>query len=209
MNSIEKTLEADRIVPVVVIDNADTAVDLANALLDAGIHTIEITLRTAAGIDAIRRVAQETDICVGAGTVLSVEDCQRAIDAGAQFVISPGTHEPVVRHACAQGVPIFPGVITPSDIDRARALGLRVLKFFPAEAAGGAAFLKAISAPYGDIRFIPTGGIHADNLAAYLKLPSVLACGSSWFVEAALIRECNWKEIKQRAQKLLSVASQS
>lgn len=205
MHTIDHYLAQERILPVIVMEHAHHARRLAQTLLDAGIHTMEITLRTDAAEEAIRIASENKSLCVGAGTVLSVDDCKRAVNAGAQYIITPGCNKPVLQYACENNITIFPGVCTPSDIDVARSFGLRTLKFFPAEAAGGVAFLKAISAPYGDTRFVPTGGIHAGNLADYLKLPSVLACGASWFVEKQLIAEEQWETIGKRAQDLLSI----
>lgn len=141
-------------------------------------------------------MCKHAGLLVGAGTVLTVEQAKRAIGAGASFIVTPGTNPPVVQYCLEQGVPITPGVATPTDIDLARGLGIDVLKFFPAEAYGGIKTLKALSAPYGNVKFIPTGGVSPDNLRDYLALPSVLACGGSWMVERKLVNAGEFGKIK-------------
>lgn len=176
------------IVPVVKIEDARHAVPLAQALKQGGLPVAEITFRTDAAEEAIRAIAgNEPDILLGAGTVLTMDQAKRAIDAGARFIVAPGLNPKVVRYCLDQNVPITPGISNPTDIEAALDLGLNVLKFFPAEAFGGLKTLKAMSAPYGMIRFIPTGGINAGNLNDYLAFPKVLACGGSWMVKADLI----------------------
>lgn len=202
-----ETLRKDKIVPVVVIDDASKAVPLAQALQRAGINNIEITLRTAAGLGAIKQIAEETDICVGAGTVLTVEQAQAASEAGAAFLVSPGTNPDVVRYCNSLGIPILPGVCTPTEVEQATSLGLKTVKFFPAEAAGGAAFLKAISAPYQDISFVPTGGIADTNFGQYCAISSVVACGSSWIVDKKLITHADWDEIGRRCAVMRQIAA--
>lgn len=207
--TLEQTLLSERILPVIVLEDAGRSRDLASVLLEAGIHSMEITLRTPAALDAISAAAEVSDtLHLGAGTILSIDDCKRAVDAGASYIITPGFNELVVEYALAQGITIFPGVCTPSEIDRARNLGVDTLKFFPAEPAGGATFLKAICAPYRHVRFIPTGGIKAETLADYLDIPNVIACGASWFVEKQLIADADWKTVTERAKTLLSITAQ-
>ncbi len=193
-----EVIRRDRIVPVVVIDDASLALPLAQALSAGGLGNIEITLRTPAGIEAVRAVAAETELCVGAGTVLSVEQAKKATDAGASFLVSPGMNPDVIAYCQDNGIVIIPGVCTPTEVEQAMAFGLRTLKFFPAEAAGGAGFLKAISAPYQDVTFVPTGGISDENFLDYAARPAVLACGASWIVEKSLINAGNWPEITHR-----------
>jgi 2-dehydro-3-deoxyphosphogluconate aldolase/(4S)-4-hydroxy-2-oxoglutarate aldolase len=176
-----------RLLPVVVLDSAESADPLAEALLAGGLPIAEVTLRTDAAEDSIKAMSRHDGLLVGAGTVLDVEQAKRAIGAGAAFVVAPGTNPSVVEYCISQGVPITPGIATPSDIELARGLGLNILKFFPAEAFGGVKTLKALSAPYGDVRFIPTGGVSTKNLRDYLALPSVLACGGSWMVDRKLV----------------------
>lgn len=209
MKSLTDALFEERTLPVTVIEDALQAPDLARTLADAGLHTMEITLRTSAALEAIRAVADTDDMHIGAGTVLSVDDCKRAVDAGATFIISPGCNAALLEYCTQNSIPLYPGVCTPTDIDLARSFGFKDLKFFPAEASGGTAFLKAISAPYRQVRFIPTGGINADNFDKYLKLPSVIACGSSWIVEKHLIAQSQWAEITKRIRAMLAVVKET
>jgi 2-dehydro-3-deoxyphosphogluconate aldolase/(4S)-4-hydroxy-2-oxoglutarate aldolase len=195
-----------KLVPVVVLDTACCAGNLAEALLAGGLPVAEVTFRTDAAEASIRVMSQHEGMLVGAGTVLTVEQAKRAIGAGAKFVVSPGTNPPVVEYCVEQGIPITPGVATPTDIDLARGFGLDVLKFFPAEALGGVKSLKAISAPYGGVKFIPTGGISAKNLADYLALPSVLACGGSWMVDRKLVNAGGFEKIQALVAKAVSLA---
>ena len=184
------------IVPVIAMEDAAKAPDLARALLVGGIPCAEVTFRTAAGEAAIRAMAAEVpEILVGAGTVLSVEQAKRAIAAGAKFIVSPGFNPEVVGYCVEQGVLIIPGCATPSEMEKAMTFGLSLLKFFPAEQAGGLRYLKAVCAPYTNLRFIPTGGIGPNNLAEYLAFPKVLACGGSWMAPKALIDAGEFDEI--------------
>lgn len=190
------------IIPVVAIDNSDDAKELGEAFLAAGIKVIEITFRTAAGEDAIRKLNESgLDICTGAGTVLSVEMAEKAVKAGARFLVSPGFDEEVVGWAVEHEIPIFPGVTSPSEIARAQKFGLDVVKFFPAEAAGGVKMLKALKGPYADMKFIPTGGISAQNIGSYMELPNVVACGGSWICPSKLIREHQFEEITRLSKE--------
>ncbi len=206
MNEVLKKLGEIKLVPVVAIHDAQRADDLAGALVEGGLACAEITFRTDAAADAIAAMAKRGDMLVGAGTVLTVEQAQRAVDCGATFLVSPGTNPPVVEWAVKHNVPITPGVATPTDIDLARRFGLDVLKFFPANVYGGAAALKAIGAPYGMVKFIPTGGVSADNLADYLRLPNVLACGGSWMVKSDLIAGGDWNRIAAVAAEAVKIA---
>jgi 2-dehydro-3-deoxyphosphogluconate aldolase/(4S)-4-hydroxy-2-oxoglutarate aldolase len=193
--------------PVVEIPSADAAVALARALLAAGLACAEITLRTAAAVDAISAISGAVpELYLGAGTVLSVAQAETALNAGAQFLVAPNLDVAVVRCARERDVPLLPGVCTPSEVGQARALGLSVVKFFPAEAMGGVAYLKAIAAPFRDVRFVPTGGITAGNLAAYLALPQVVACGGSWMVKPAAIAAGDFAGIRGAAEEALAVA---
>lgn len=169
------------IVPVIVIRDAAQAVPLARALHAGGVGCIEITLRTDAGIEAIRQIStQLPDVLVGAGTVLSVAQAEAAVDAGAKFIVAPGFDDALVDWCQARGVDVLPGAVTPTEITHARNKGVFVLKFFPSDVYGGPAAIKSLSAPFADVRFIPTSGINADTLADYLKVPAILACGGSW-----------------------------
>lgn len=177
----------NRIIPVVVINQADRAESLGEALVAGGIPIAEVTFRTDAAPQAIRRMSANADLLVGAGTVLSVSQVDQAVDAGAQFIVSPGFSAAVVRRAQHHGLPVFPGAVTPSEIMAALDLGLTTLKFFPAGVYGGAPALKALGAPFPQVRFIPTGGVAMGNLADFLTLPNVAAVGGSWMVPANLV----------------------
>lgn len=194
------------VVPVVKIERAEDAVGLGRALLAGGLPCAEITFRTAAAEDAIRRISSSLpEIIVGAGTVLTVDQASKAVSAGARFIVSPGFNQKVVDWCLQNEIPVTPGVVTPTEIDMALDRGLNILKFFPAEAIGGIAVLKAISAPYGGVKFIPTGGINRNNLADYLALPSVHCCGGSWLVKANLISAGKFDEITQLTREAMSV----
>jgi len=169
-----------KLVPMVVLDRAELAGPFGDALVAGGLPIAEITFRTPTAADAIAALAKRGDLLVGAGTVLTVEQVDRAIDAGAAFLVSPGTNPRIVEHAQMHRMPMLPGVATPTDIELAMSLGLEAVKFFPAETMGGVGALKALAGPYPNMRFLPTGGITREKLPDYLKLPSVLACGGSW-----------------------------
>ncbi len=196
-----------RLVPVVVLDSADAADPLTQALVEGGLPIAEVTFRTEAAEESIRAMSKHNGLLVGAGTVLDIEQAKRAIGAGAEFVVTPGTHPPVVEYCLSQGVPITPGIATPTDIDLCRSLGLDLLKFFPAEAYGGVKTLKALSAPYGGIRFIPTGGVSPDNLHDYLALPSVFACGGSWMVDRKQVNKGDFAGIRSIVTQAVKLAA--
>lgn len=186
------------IVPVIAIKNADDAVPLANALIKGGLPCAEVTFRTDAAEQAIKNIADACpEMLVGAGTVLTTEQADKAIRAGAKFIVSPGLNPEVVKHCIKNGYPIVPGVCTPSEVELGLSLGLTTLKFFPAEPAGGVKMIKAMSAPYGMVKFMPTGGIGVNNLAEYLNCKSVFACGGSWMVPADKITEGKFQEIEE------------
>ncbi len=190
------------IVPVIALSDVEKAVPLANALKAGGVPVAEITFRTAQGEESIRRVAKEVpDILLGAGTVTTVEQVDRAIDAGAKFIVSPGLNAKVVSHCLNKGIPITPGCSSPSDIELAIELGLEVIKFFPAEQAGGLDFIKAVAAPYTNVKFMPTGGINAGNIVKYLSFEKILACGGSWMVAAPLVNEGRFDEVTRLCQE--------
>lgn len=176
-----------RLVPMVVIDNADHADTFGEVLAAGGLPVAEITFRTPAAEAAIRAIARRGDVLVGAGTILTIEQADRAIDAGAQFLVAPGTNPKVVEHVLKRGLSMVPGVATPSEIELAMSLGVDVLKFFPAETMGGVGALKAFAGPYPDVQFMPTGGITPELLPSYLRLPSVVACGGSWLAPRELL----------------------
>lgn len=205
MNEVLTQIGQIGIVPVVVIEDAADAVPLCKALSDGGLPIAEITFRTAAAEEAIRRATAELpDMLIGAGTVLTTDQAQRAIDAGARFIVSPGFNPAVVEFCAEKGVPITPGCSNPTDVEMALSCGLEVVKFFPAEAFGGLKTLKAISAPYGMMKFVPTGGIDASNLNEYLAFNKVLACGGSWMVKADLIKAGDFAAITQLTREAVS-----
>jgi 2-dehydro-3-deoxyphosphogluconate aldolase/(4S)-4-hydroxy-2-oxoglutarate aldolase len=196
MNDVLVRIGELGLVPVVKIEDANDAVALGKALLDGGLPVAEITFRTVSAEEAIKRLSQDLpEVFVGAGTVLTVENVKKAVGAGAKFIVSPGFNPKVVGYCVENNIPITPGINSPTQIEMALEYGLEVLKFFPAEASGGLALLKAMSAPYGGVKFIPTGGINANNLNTYLSFPKVHACGGSWMVKTDLISSGNFAEI--------------
>jgi 2-dehydro-3-deoxyphosphogluconate aldolase / (4S)-4-hydroxy-2-oxoglutarate aldolase len=204
---LAETLAAFRVVPVVSLEDAQAAVDLANALTEGGLPLVEVTFRTDAAADAIARIrAACPDVLVGAGTVLDAATLDRAVEAGAAFIVAPGLSPAVVARAAERGVAMLPGAVTPTEIEMALGAGLGVVKFFPAEAAGGVRYIKAVSAPYRSVRFVPTGGVTPANLAEYLALPSVIACGGTWIAPADAIREHRWDQITANAAEAVAIA---
>jgi 2-dehydro-3-deoxyphosphogluconate aldolase/(4S)-4-hydroxy-2-oxoglutarate aldolase len=208
---IERIL-AKRIVPVVVLDRVESAEPLAEALLAGGLDIMEITFRTAAAEESIRRIAASfPEILLGAGTLLEREQLVRAQEAGASFGLAPGLNPQIVAAARELNFQFSPGVMTPSDVEHALSLGCKLLKFFPAEAAGGVNMLKSLAGPYGHtgVKFIPTGGVSASNLNDYLKLPIVAAIGGSWMVDKQLVNEGKWAEITRITREALAAAALS
>jgi 2-dehydro-3-deoxyphosphogluconate aldolase/(4S)-4-hydroxy-2-oxoglutarate aldolase len=197
-----------KIIPVVAIQDAGDALPLADALIQGGLPCAEITFRTAAAPDAIKAVAQRGDMIVGAGTVLKVDQVKQAVDAGATFIVSPGFNPKVVGYCVDNNIPVTPGVSNPTDIEMGLDYGLDVLKFFPAEAFGGLKTLKAMSAPYTMMRFIPTGGIGPGNVLEYLTHPKVPACGGSWMVKSDLIADGQFERITELTREAVSIAAQ-
>jgi 2-dehydro-3-deoxyphosphogluconate aldolase/(4S)-4-hydroxy-2-oxoglutarate aldolase len=196
MHTVLEELRKTGIIPVIKIDDAAKAVPLAKALIAGGIPCAEVTFRTAQGEEAMRRISKEVpDILLGAGTVLSTAQVDKAIAAGAKFIVSPGFNPKVVSYCVEKGIPVTPGCSNPSDIEQALELGLEVVKFFPAEQSGGLEYIKAIAAPYSSMHFIPTGGINAQNLAKYIAYEKIIACGGSWMVNADLINAGEFDKI--------------
>jgi len=204
-----------RLLCIASLDRADDAVPLAEALLAGGLCVMEITFRTAAAADAIARIRQSVpQMAIGAGTLLTADNVKQAMDAGAQFGVSPGLNETILQTARELRLPFFPGILTPTEVDRALNLGWKHLKFFPAEPAGGVPMLKALAAPFAHtgVKFIPTGSINAAKLPDYLALPQVAAVGGSWMAERKLVQEKQWAEITALtagALKLIAQASKS
>lgn len=202
MRTILQEIELTGIVPVIAIDDAENAEPLAKALIDGGLPCAEVTFRTAAAKEAMSRIAKAfPDMLMGAGTVLSVDQVKTAIECGAKFIVSPGLNPKVVEYCVTNNIPVFPGVATPSEVERAMELGLNVVKFFPAEGNGGLPFLKAIGGPYKQMRFIPTGGIDESNLLSYLRYSQIVACGGSWMVKPEQIAAKKFDEIRAMTER--------
>lgn len=202
MDKIFETIGKIGIVPVIKIDDPEKAVPLAKALTEGGLPVAEVTFRTAQAAESISRISRECpDMLVGAGTVLTTEQVDAAVAAGAKFIVSPGLNPRVVKYCVDKGIPMIPGCSSPSNIETALELGLDAVKFFPAEAAGGLAMIKAMSAPYGNVKFMPTGGISPKNLNEYLSFPKIIACGGSWMVPDALLKEGRFDEITALAKQ--------
>lgn len=204
---IYENLAQHKLVPVIALEKASDADPLAAALVAGGLPVAEVTFRTAAAAESIRIMAERGDMLVGAGTVLTPAQVDEAKTAGATFIVSPGLNPKVVKHAQQVGIPICPGVCTPSDIERAIELGLEVVKFFPAEAFGGLKTLKAIAAPYGQMRFMPTGGIGPANVGDYLAFERVVACGGSWMVKPNLYADGNFAPVEDAVRQAVELVS--
>lgn len=205
MNVILETISKLGIVPVIALDKVEDAAPLAKALCDGGLPCAEITFRTEAAEEAIRSITKlYPDMLVGAGTVLTIEQVDRAINAGAKFIVSPGLNPKVVKYCVDNGITIIPGCTNPSDIEQALECGLEVVKFFPAEASGGLSMISALAAPYNKVKFMPTGGITAKNLTTYLDFNKIIACGGSWMVNNDLIREGNFEGITTLTKEAVS-----
>ena len=194
------------VVPVVTIGQAHDAARLADTFVEAGLPCAEIALRTSAAVKAIQSISKRGDMLVGAGTVLSIGQVKAAVDAGAEFLFSPGFNPKIAGYCLEHDILHIPGICTPSGIEAALELGLHVLKFFPAEAYGGLKTLKAISGPYPDVAFIPTGGINFRNLADYLRYPAVLACGGTWLADAMSISSGRFQEIRLNIKQAVQTA---
>jgi 2-dehydro-3-deoxyphosphogluconate aldolase/(4S)-4-hydroxy-2-oxoglutarate aldolase len=194
-----------RVVPVIVIDDTHRAAPLAAALTEGGLSCAEVTFRTKSAADAIRRMRDaQPEMLIGAGTVLTPTQVDNALDAGATFIVAPGFNPVVVDYCLERDVPIFPGVCTPSEVEAALMRGLRIVKFFPAEPAGGLAYLKAMAAPYGEMEFIPTGGITRANIGSYLAFSRVVACGGSWMASPELIASGDFAAIRAETERTMS-----
>ena len=205
MQDILKKIGAIGIVPVVVIKDANKAVDLARALVEGGIPCAEVTFRTSAAEEAIKKMSQAyPELILGAGTILTAEQAQKAVNAGAKFLVSPGYDQTLVDWTREHNVPYVPGVCTASEVQVAVANGFEVLKFFPAEAAGGVPMIKNLCGPFPQVKFMTTGGISNDNIEPYAKSPNVLAVGGSWMVKSDLIESQNWEAIKTKCHEAVS-----
>ena len=206
MQKVLEEIGLTGIVPVIAIEKAENAEPLAQALIEGGLPCAEVTFRTAAAKEAIEKIAKAfPKMLLGAGTVLTIDQVKTAVGSGAKFIVSPGLNPKVVEYCLANSIPVTPGVATPSEIEIALGFGLEVVKFFPAEANGGLEFLKAISAPYKSIKFIPTGGVDEKNLLSYLKFPRVHACGGSWMVKSELISNKKFDEVKRLTNQAVNL----
>lgn len=202
MMTLEQRLQQIKIVPVIAINDAAHAVPLAKVLVENGLPCAEVTFRTDAAQESIRLMRDAyPDLLIGAGTVLTTQQVDQAISAGADFIVSPGLNPTTVRYCQQRGIAIVPGVNNPSLVEQAMELGLKTLKFFPAEPSGGVAMLKALSAVY-PVQFMPTGGVNPRNVADYLAIPSVVACGGTWMVPSDLMDSGNWDEIARLVREL-------
>lgn len=207
MKTLEERFYDYAVVPVVVLNNADDAVPLADALIKGGLPCAEVTFRTDAAEESIRRICESfPDMLVGAGTVLTTEQVERAHKAGAKFIVSPGFDPEIIDCCISIGLPVLPGCITPSEIAQAVKRGLKVVKFFPAEQSGGVAMIKAMAAPYSMVKFMPTGGISTKNLADYLSCDKILCCGGSWMVKEDLIKSGSFDKITDMTKEATALA---
>lgn len=206
--SIVDVLGTSRLLPVIVVDDPDDARGLGEAILAGGLDVAEVTLRTPNALEALRAMAEVPGLCVGAGTVIRPAQVDEAVDAGARFLVSPGFAPAVVRRAWSHAVPILPGVATPSEVIVTLDLGVETMKIFPASVLGGPAMVSALASAFPSVRFVPTGGIGAEDVADYLALPSVLAVGGSWMVPADLVRRRAWTEITGLVRDAVQAARQ-
>jgi 2-dehydro-3-deoxyphosphogluconate aldolase/(4S)-4-hydroxy-2-oxoglutarate aldolase len=208
MTAIYEFMATSSLVPVVVIDDAADAAGLGAALEQGGLPSAEITLRTPGALDAMRELAQRPGFVVGAGTVVRPSQVADAVAAGATYIVSPGFSAEVARECAAQGVPLIPGAVTATEIQMAMDAGIEVVKFFPAGAVGGAPVVKALSAPFPQVRFVPTGGIALNTLKHYLRIPAVLAVGGTWIAPRDLIAAQSFEEITRRVREALAVVEE-
>ena len=206
MNTVLEKLGEFGIVPVVVIENSKDAAPLAKALCEGGLACAEITFRTTAAAEAIKiMTAEYPDMVVGAGTVLTIEQADQAVESGAQFIVTPGLDPAIVKHCLEKQIPVIPGIVTPSELSQAVSLGLDLVKFFPAEPSGGLPMIKSLAAPFPMVKFMPTGGIHAQNAAAYLGYDKIVACGGSWMVKNSLIQSGDYEQITALTREAVSI----
>ena len=206
MNKILERLSSFGIVPVVVLNRSEDAEPLADALCNAGLPCAEVTFRTDAAAESIKIMKEKhPELLIGAGTVLTTEQVDRALDAGAEFIVSPGFDPEIVDYCIAKNVPIVPGCVTPSEVAQGVHRGLEVLKFFPAEQAGGLAMIKAMAAPYTNVKFMPTGGISEGNLASYLECNNIVCCGGSWMVKADMVESGDFSAISEKAKRAVEI----
>lgn len=209
MENIMVQIEKTGVIPVVVINDVEDAEPLAQALCEGGLPCAEVTFRTAAAEESIRKMTDiYPDMLIGAGTVLTTEQVDRAVVAGAKFIVSPGFDPEVVDYCILKQIPVFPGCITPSEVAQAVKRGLKVVKFFPAAQFGGVSTIQALTAPYVGLKFMPTGGVNAKNLADYLQCKSIIACGGSWMVKSDLIKAGEFEKIKDMTKEAVSLVNE-
>lgn len=209
MDKIFEKFKAFGIIPVVVLENAEDAEPLAKALYEGGLPCAEVTFRTAAAEEAIHTMLQKyPDMLVGAGTVLTTNQVDRAVAAGAKFIVSPGLNPRIVKYCIEKNIPVCPGCASPSEVEQALEFGLKVVKFFPAEPLGGLPMMKAMAAPYVDVMFMPTGGIKPENVRSYLEYDRIIACGGSWMVSGKLIKEGAFDKIQELTKEAVEVVKE-
>ena len=209
MNAVLEKFQKIGIIPVVVLDDAKDAEALGKALMEGGLPAAEVTFRTEAAEESIRIMAEKFhDMLVGAGTVLTTEQVDRAVAAGAKFIVSPGLNPKVVKYCIEKNIPVTPGTQTPTEMEQAIELGLDIVKFFPAEPAGGLKMIKAVSAPYTMLKFMPTGGINAENVKEYLAYDKILACGGSWMVKKDMIKNGEFDKIKEMVAEAAAIVKE-
>ncbi len=209
MSTMNETIQRLGLVPVVVLNDAKDAVPLAKALCDGGLPVAEVTFRTDAAEESIRQIAQAfPEMLVGAGTVLTIDQVDRAVAAGAKFIVAPGFDPEIVDYCISKDIPVYPGVVTPSELAQAVKRGLKVVKFFPAEAYGGVSTIKALAAPYPMVKFMPTGGVNLKNLKNYLECDKIAACGGSWMVKGDLIKAGAFDEICKLTADAVALAKE-
>jgi len=209
MSEMLKQIESFGVVPVVVLNDAKDAAPLAKALCEGGLPCAEVTFRTEAAEESIRIMATEfPEMVIGAGTVLTIDQVDRAVGAGAKFIVSPGFDPEIVDYCISKGIVVLPGCITPSEVAQAVKRGLEVVKFFPAEQFGGVATLKALAAPFTSVRFMPTGGISAKNLADYLGFKKIIACGGSWMVKGDMVAAGEFDKIKEMTAEAVALVKE-
>lgn len=207
MKSIEERFAELKVVPVVVLNDVKDAAPLAKALVEGGLPCAEVTFRTEAAAESLRIMAEAyPDMLVGAGTVLTTEQVDRAVEAGAKFIVSPGFDPEIVDYCIEKNIPVFPGCATPSEVAQAVKRGLKVVKFFPAEQAGGLAMIKAMAAPYNMLKFMPTGGINTKNLKDYLACDKILCCGGSWMVKGDMVEAGEFDKIQKLTEEARALA---
>ncbi len=208
MKTIAEQFRDFGVVPVVVLNDAKDAAPLAKALCDGGLACAEVTFRTDAAEESIKIMTEQfPEMLVGAGTVLTIDQVDRAVAAGAKFIVSPGFDEEIVDYCLGKDIPVFPGCITPSEVAKAVKRGMKVVKFFPAEQAGGIAMIKAMAAPYTSLKFMPTGGISTKNLKDYLTFDKILCCGGSWMVKGDLIAAGDFDKIREMTKEAVELAN--